>query len=143
MMDEPGGVGELDADELPRASDGRSILAVPSFVVPARAVQLVRHLAGCAVPRVLVAEAGVCFALLEAVAPFVRVTSWFRDVDSNRLAGGLPASLHLQGCAFDFVVPPSCPREVAEAVTALLERFGRLVWDRGGTAPHWHFEVRG
>lgn len=43
--------------------------------------------------------------------PF-RVTSWYRDPESNRRAGGVPNSLHLRGEALDFF-PDSRFAEIA------------------------------
>ena len=43
--------------------------------------------------------------------PFIRPTSWWRDVDRNRIVGGATYSQHLIGTAVDLVESPAA-REV-------------------------------
>lgn len=42
----------------------------------------------------------------------ITVTSWWRDVESNKKVGGKPKSRHLLGDAVDFVVSGLTPQEV-------------------------------
>lgn len=79
-------------------------------------------------------------AALEMSAQVARVralviTDWFRDADSNRVAGGDPRSFHLRGLAVDLRLGPD-----ADKIAAVWQMLGL---DAVREPDHWHLEWDG
>lgn len=69
----------------------------------------------------------------------LRVTSWYRPPQVNRMVGGSPNSRHIQGDAVDFAHPRLSPREVYERLNAWWNDRGGLAYGAGFV----HIDARG
>lgn len=68
------------------------------------------------------------------VGPSLRVSSWWRDVETNRRVGGHPESQHLLGLAIDVVGDPF----ERQLLLAQLGQFGLVGVDEGS---HLHVQA--
>lgn len=75
-----------------------------------------------------------CAEMMEGVRSLlnhpVQIHSCYRSSAVNKLVGGKPSSMHLQGLAVDFVCPEfGTPADIAKAIIMSGMPFGKLIYE--------------
>ena len=75
-----------------------------------------------------------CAEMMETIRSLldkpINIHSCYRSVSVNKLVGGKPSSMHLQGLAVDFVSPAfGTPVQIANAIIASDIEFGKLIYE--------------
>ena len=87
-------------------------------------------------PATIIPNIQKCAEMMEAVRSQldkpILIHSCYRSSAINKLVGGKPNSMHLQGLAVDFVAPAfGTPVQIANALIASDVQFGKLLYEFG------------